>query len=115
MLKGIDQVFTDVTNKHVLIKKPNLKVSADTAHLINNPAFAAAVGLVWRGFGALYPREQQVKSKATEVQAAVDATTKAPAPAPAEPDKRSKGLWSFLKLGREIFIDDIDDAKFGKQ
>lgn len=121
-IEGIDNIFHQVTGKHVVVKNPNLKVSPDTAHKINSPIFATAVGLVWRGFRELDFRDERHKHSqhnSEKPQSEVSSSSGRNEPVrPVLPSKTgnsgglSSAMRNLLRLGKEILTDDIKDVKF---
>lgn len=121
MISGIEELFQRVFGKYVASKYPNQGVSSKTAAKINDPKFATAVGLVWRGFRELDYREEKYRhygQKEPVIQPPVNGTGKSPkTPPDSKPPEKKPNFWKrsldeILNLGREIFTDDIKNVTF---
>ena len=107
-LPYLAELFETITEKEVRIGQPNINLAKTDFEIATDPAYATAIGLLWKGFKSYDARKdeiEKVKAKATIKK--VSAT-----PTIFDEQEEGKNFWkkgvSFLK---KKLRDDTDDLK----
>lgn len=107
-LPYIEELFATISSKDTRIGHPNINMAKTDFEIGNNPAYATAIGLLWKGFKSYDPRKdeiEKVKAKSAPIKAT---TTPSIFDEPAEKNFWKKGV-NFLKKKLKDDTEEIDD------
>jgi cell division protein FtsA len=110
--ENIDALFAQVSGKDVRIGSPNQHFGKGKLDVAENPMYATAVGLVWRGFRSLDDREDEYRKVALTEAATLPGNgsngvrPRGPEPAPKPAPSPRRGFFDLIK---GVLNDDIGD------
>jgi cell division protein FtsA len=68
-LPDIEVLFTKITGKDVRIGHPNINLAKSQMEEVNNPTYATAIGLLWKGFKSYDDRKDNVEKMKVTIEA----------------------------------------------
>jgi cell division protein FtsA len=107
----IDTLFSQVSGRDVRIGYPNHNFGKGKLDIANNPAYATAIGLVWRGFRSIDSREDlHMSPSISEPTPPRPPGPRPPAPGPEpRPQPRPSILGRGFNFLRSVLNDDLGD------
>jgi cell division protein FtsA len=105
----LSELFETIVGKEVRIGQPNINLAKNDFEIGNDPAYATAIGLLWKGFKSYDARKDEIeKTKASSVVKKMTAT-----PTIFDQQDEGKNIWrkgiSFLKKKLRDDSDDMND------
>lgn len=107
----IDALFSLVSGRDVRVGYPNQQFGKGQTDIINNPAYATAIGLVWRGFRSIDSREDVHTPRAVAEPAPLRPPTPRPPAVGPEPlpQPRPSIIGRGFSFLRSVLSDDLED------